>query len=67
LKQVFGFIVFLVVICAIVSGCSEKNESIIRIGVIAELTGQIPAWSTNPKTTIDARTDTPKKYEPEPA
>jgi branched-chain amino acid transport system substrate-binding protein len=43
MKKSVIFIVFLVILSLGICGCSEKDSNTIKIGVIAELTGDVPA------------------------
>jgi branched-chain amino acid transport system substrate-binding protein len=42
-KKIFLLFVFLVSIALLASGCQKSGEPVIKVGVIAELTGSIPA------------------------
>ena len=43
MKKSFVFIILLVILSLVICGCSKEDSSQIKIGVIAELTGDIPA------------------------
>ncbi|MBF0472421.1 MAG: ABC transporter substrate-binding protein [Nitrospirae bacterium] len=46
------YILFLIILTLIITGCSKTKEDVIKIGVIAELTGDVPAFGASCKNSV---------------